>query len=115
MMDTAIGHYADVTALYACDKNLDIVIGRLMNGSIMITQWFADNFMKMNADNYHLQIRARNSDQRVTVDTGDSVLENVREEKVLGFFIDNILHLKTYITKLCKKAGNQLFTLACTP
>ena len=110
IQDTDICNYADDTTIYACDDNLDNVIARLENDSII--HWFADNFMKLNTDTCHLLILGRNSNQRIKVNVGDSVIENTEEETLLGVVIDKRLNFETHISKLCKKAGNKLFALA---
>ena len=48
-----------------------------------IIQWFANNFMKLNTDKCHLMVLGRNSNQKVTVNVGNSVIENTEEEKVI--------------------------------
>ena len=115
IQDADICNYADDTTIYACDKNLDSVIARLENDSSTIIQWFADNFMKLNTDKCHLIMFSRNSNQQVTVNVGNSVIENAEEEKLLGIVIDKQLNFETYITKLCQKAGNKLLPLLAFP
>ena len=112
IQDRDICNYADDTTIYACDNVLDNVIARLENDSSIIIQWFADNFMKLNTDKCHLLILGRNSNQQITVNVGDSVIENTEEETLLGVVIDKRLNFETHISKLCKKAGNKLFALA---
>ena len=57
-------------------------------------------------------VLGRNSNQQVTVNVGNSVIENTEEEKLLGVVIDKQLNFETHITELCQKAGNKLFALA---
>ena len=110
--DTDIYNYADDTTIFACDKNLGSVIARLENDSSRIIQWFTDNFMKLNTDKCHLMVLGRNSNKKVTVNVGNSVIENTEEEKLLGVVIDKQLNFETHISKLCQKAGDKLFALA---
>ena len=98
--------------IYACDKNLNNVIARLENDSSITIQWFADNFMKLNTNKCHLLILGRNSHQKVKVNAGDSIIENLEEEKLLVVVIDKRLSFETHISKLCKKAGSKLSALA---
>ena len=88
IQDTDICNYADDTTIYTCDNNLDNVIARLENDSNIIIQWFADNFMKLNTDKCNLLIIGRNSNQQITVNVGDSVVENTEDETLLGAVID---------------------------
>ena len=112
IQDTDIYNYADDTTIYACDKNIESVIARLENDSSTIIQWLADNFMKLNTDKCHLMVLGRNSNQQVTVNAGNSVIENTEEEKLLGVVIDKQLNFETHITELCQKAGNKLSALS---
>ena len=80
IQNTDICNYADDTTIYACDNNLDNVIARLENDSSIIIQWFANNFMKLNTDKCHLLILGRKSNQHITVNVGDSVIENTEED-----------------------------------
>ena len=112
IQDADICNYAGDTTINACDNNLDNVTARLENDLNIIIQWFADIFMKLNTDKCHLLILARNSNQQITVNVGDSVIENTEEETLLGVVIDKRLNFETHISKLCKKAGNKLFALA---
>ena len=109
---TDICNYVDDTTIYACNNNFDNVIARLENDSSIIIQWFADNFMKLNTDKCHFLVLGRNSNQQVTINVGDSVIENTEEEKLLGVVVDKRLNFETHVSKLCKKAGNKLFVLA---
>ena len=64
-------NYADDKTIYAYHKSLDNVIARLESDSSIIIQWFADNYLKLNTDKCHLLILGGNSNQQVTVNTGD--------------------------------------------
>ena len=70
--------------------------------------------MKLNADKCHLLILGTNSNQQVTLNVGDYVVENIDEEKLLGVVIDKKLPFDTHISKLCKKAGSKRFALHLT-
>ena len=109
---TDICNYADDSTIYACDKNLENVVWRLENDSNTIIQWFANNFMKLNTDKCHLLMLGKGSNGTVTVNIGNSTIENSGEEKLLGVTIDDKLTFEVHITKLCKKAGNKLFALS---
>ena len=52
--------------------------------------------MKLNADKCHLLILGTNSNQQVTLNIGDYVIENTDEEKLLGVVIDKKLPFDTY-------------------
>ena len=48
-----ICNYADDTTIYACDKNLENTTNKLENDCNVALEWFANNFMKFNADKCH--------------------------------------------------------------
>ncbi len=54
----------------------------------------------------------KGSNQAIAVNIGNSTIENTGEEKLLGVTIDNNLTFEAHITKLCEKAGNELFALS---
>ena len=68
--------------------------------------------MKLNTEKCHFLVLGKSANQTVTVNIGDSVIENTDEEKLLRVTIDNKLTFETHISKLCKKAGNKLFALS---
>ena len=72
---TDICNSADDTVIFACDKNLNNVIAGLENDSSIITQWLADNLMKLNTDKFNLFIVGRNPFQQVTINIGDALIE----------------------------------------
>ena len=51
-----ICNYADDTTIYACDKNLENITHKLENDCNVALEWFANNFMKLNADKCHLLV-----------------------------------------------------------
>ena len=46
--------YADDTTFHACDSNLEDLIRRLEDVSILAVEWFDSNYMKLNQDNMSL-------------------------------------------------------------
>ena len=48
--------------------------------------------MKLNTDKCHLMVLGRNSNKKVTVNVGNSIVENTEGEKFLGVLIDKQLH-----------------------
>ena len=57
IQDSDICNYADdTTTTYTCNKNLDNIVHKLENDCTIALKWFADNFMKLNADKCHLLV-----------------------------------------------------------
>ena len=56
IQNSDICNYADDTTIYTCNKSLDNIVHRLENDCSIASEWFADNFMKLNADKCHLLV-----------------------------------------------------------
>ena len=65
--------------------------------------------MKPNGDKCHLLVTTEKS---VSIDIGESNVENKKEQKLLGIKFDSSLSFKGRITSLCKKASQKLNALA---
>ena len=107
-----ICNYADDTTIYACDKNLRDITHRLEHDCSVAFEWFADNFMKLNADECHLLVLGQSTNEPVTVRIGNSEVVNSSQEKLLGVRTDNKLSFDNHVSKLCQKASNKLYALA---
>ena len=68
----------------ANSKNLDTTVHGLENDCSIALEWFADNFMKLNADKCHLLVLGNRCDDPVTVRIGSTDVANSSEEKLLG-------------------------------
>ena len=79
----------------------------------MALKWFADNFMKSNADECHLLFLGQRCDDPVTVRIGSANVVNSNEDKLQGVQIDSKLSFNNHVSKLCQKASNKLYALAC--
>ena len=112
IQDSDICNYADDTTIYTCNKNLDNIVHKLENDSTIALKWFADNFMKLNADKCHLLVLGQRCDDSVTVRIGSANVVNSYEEKLLGVQIDSKLSFDNHVSKLCQKASNKLYALA---
>ena len=64
---------------------------KLENDCNVALQWFADNFMKSNADKCHLLVLGQRCDYPVTVKIGNTDVVNSSQEKLLGVHIDSKL------------------------
>ena len=78
----------------------------------MALKWFADNFMKLNADKCYLMVLGQRCDDSVTVNIGNIDVVNSSEEKLLGVHIDSKLSFDYHVSKHCQKASNKLYALA---
>ena len=71
----------------------------------MALKWYADNFMKLNADKCHILVLGQRYDDPVTVKIRNSKVINGSEEKLLGVHIDSRLSFNHHVSKLCQKAS----------
>ena len=85
---TTICNYADDNTMYSSDKNVNIVINRLRHDFAIISEWFYENNMVLNADKCHLQTVGFN-EPFADFPSNDTTVENVTGENILGIVIDN--------------------------
>ena len=112
IQNSDICNYADDTTIYACDKILENVTHKLENDCNVALEWFANNFMKLNADKCHLLVIGRRCDDPFAVKIRNAEVINSSEEKLPGVHIDSKLSFDHHVSKLCHKASNKLHALA---
>ena len=111
MNDTEVCNYVDDTTLYVGDKNLRTVLSKLERDTLLLSEWFSDNFMKLNEEKSHLLIFGTKSD-RMTLNIGATLIPESESEKLLGVTIDSKLNFNFHVSKLCAKASQKLHALA---
>ena len=57
--DCKICNYSDDTTIYVCDANHKNVINRLESETLILSEWFQNNYMKLNGDKCHLMISVK--------------------------------------------------------
>ena len=112
IQDSDICNYAYDTTIYTCNENLDNVVHKPENGCTIALKWFADNFMKLNADKCHLLVLGQRFHDPVTVRIGSTNVVNSYEEKLLGVQIDSKLSFDSHVSKLSQRASNKLYARA---
>ena len=90
---------------------LDKVLERLESDALILSKWFPENFMKLNAGKCHLLTFGTNQDD-IEIKIGEAIVEECSEEKQLGVIIDKNLNFKSHISNLCKRASQKLHALA---
>ena len=108
-IDIDIANYADDTAPYAYDVELDKVVESLEKNIDKLFHWFLDNFLKANSDKCHLLV---NNDQNVALKTNNETITNSSNKKLLGILFNNKFDLDEHVTLLCRKTSQKLNTLA---
>ena len=109
--DTAVYNFADDTTIFAADCQLDKVLERLDTDALILSKWFPENFMKLNAGKCHLLTFGTNQDD-IKIKIGEAIVEESSEEKLLGVIKDTNLNFKSDVSNLCKRASQKLHALA---
>ena len=110
--DCKIRNYADDTTIYVCDDNHENVLNKVESETLILSEWFRNNYMKLNGDKCHLMIFSQKSND-LSIKIGSTTIIESTEEKLLGVTLDKQLSFKTHVKSLCKKAGQKLHALSC--
>ena len=105
--NSSLSNYVDDNTLYTFGYNLKRII--LWNSFHTVHQGFYENFMVLNAGKYHLMYLG-NSTVTKTFLFHNILMENSKEQKILGVIIDNKLNVKSHISEICKKASQKSTT-----
>ena len=103
-----IGSYADDTTPYISGRNIKEIIETLESTSITMFSWFKFNSMKANREKCHLLL---NSDEKCNASIGNHLIENSKQQKLLGVLLDNNLKFEKHVNNLCTKASQKLSAL----
>ena len=109
--DTEVCNYADNTTLYVGYKNLRTVLSKLEKDTLLLSEWFSDNFMKLNEEKSHLLIFGAKNDG-MTLNIGASQISESESEKLLGVTLDSKLNFNVHVNQVCMKASQKLYALA---
>ena len=89
---------------------MEDVMFKLENDSLILIDWYNNNYLKPNPDKWHLLLSDIDNNLNVNVD--NQCIHNSPCEKILGINFDNNLNFNIHISKLCKKAGQKLHALS---
>ena len=102
--DIDIASYADDTAPFIVENNIENVIASLEQVSEDLFNWLKNNRLKSNADKCHVLVSTNKS---IGVNIGNYTIDNSECEKLLGVKIDVNLNLVitylTYVEKLVER------------
>ena len=79
----------------------------LLNDLNKVTGWFFENYLVLNAGKCHFICLGINTENETFI-FKDTIMNNSKEEKILGFTIDNRLSFSSQIRELCKRASQKL-------
>ena len=71
----------------------------------------ASNYMKLNADKYHLLVSGHKYEE-TWVELGKNLIWESKEVKLLGVTIDNELKFESHIMNICRKVNRKLSALS---
>ena len=107
--DFDIANYADDSAPYDADKNVEFVVNNLEHSSLILFKWLNDNYMKVNTGKSNLLV-PRNV--RTTAKIDNNYTESEKEQVLIGITIDSNLTFENHISNICKRASQKLNALA---
>ena len=84
-------------------QHLENVIPRLESDSKTIIEWFGNNYMKLNEKKCHFMILGQRTNQEVSINIGSYVVNNSKEQNLLGVLIDANLNFEKHINNICQK------------
>ena len=70
-------------------------------------QCFYENYMVLNAGKCHFMCLGKNTENETFL-FHNILMENSKEQKILGVIIDNKLNFKSHISELCKKTSQKV-------
>ena len=106
-----LSNYADDNTLYTSGYDLKEVKEVLLNDLNKVTEWFFENDMALNAGKCYFMCLDKNTENE-TFTFKDTIMNNSREEKILGAIIGNRLIFSSHIREVCKKASQKISALS---
>ena len=107
---TNVCNYADDTTFHACDSDLESLIQRLEHDSMLATEWFESNYIKLNGDKCHLLLSGYKHEV-MWANIDQSQIWESKEQTLLDVIIDRDRKFDEYILIQCKKTGRKLCAL----
>ena len=81
-----MANYADDCSPYEFSNSIDEVIIKLQNDSKCLINWYESNYLKANADKWHLLLSDNCDDLSIKI--GTETISNSTEEKILRVYFD---------------------------
>ena len=103
---------ADDNTVSAAEHDLSKLVSNLVEDSLRLIKWFAENHMKANPDKFQaLAVGKHTMDENITFNLENNVINCEEHVKLLGVTIDFKLNFNLHISNVCKKASRQLNVL----
>ena len=104
---SSLSNYADDSTLYTFGDNLKKIKDNLRNSFDTVHQWFYENYLVLNPGKCHLMCLENNTENETFL-FYNILMENSKEQIILGVTIDNKLNFKSHISELCKRLLRKL-------
>ena len=109
--NASLSSYADDNTFYTFGDNLKRNKDNLRSSFDTVHQWFYENYVVLNAGKCHFMCLGNNTENETFL-FHNILIENSKEQKILGVIIDNKLDFKSHISELCKKASQKVAALS---
>ena len=106
-----LGNYADDNTLYTFRFNLEEIKNTLRFDFDLVSKWFEENYMVLNADKCHFMGLGKDTENETFI-FNNSIFNSSNEEKRLGITINNKLTFKSHNKILCRKAAQKIGALS---
>ena len=110
--DVSICNYADDNTIYTAGKDFSEVKRNLEHSYGIISAWFCDNGLQLNASKCKFICLGRKVRREpFMLNLGSSQIEEADSVKLLGIILDNMLSFDEHVSMLCKKANSKISAL----
>ena len=112
--NSLICNYADDTTIYVSDYRNEEIIRKLEIDTAILSEWFRDNSMKVNAEKCHLMFFSNTKSTNIEIKINNEVIHESPEEKlalysIKLYLLKHMLHL--FIRKQTKSCMRYLVLL----
>ena len=107
--ESNLTNYADDNTPYATETTVNSILNSIQNDTLILINWFNDNYFKMNVDKCHLLVTNHEKDVFANID--GHKIHGSKSVKLLGIHIDNKLDFSEHVSNICKKVGKKLHAL----
>ena len=112
MSNSLIYNCADDTTSYVSDYRNEEIIRKLENDTAILSSWFRDNSMKVNAEKCHLMFFSNTKSTSIEIKINNEISHESPEEKLLCILFDKTLSFKAHVAPHYKKANQKLHALS---
>ena len=108
MSESNVENDADDTTLYVCGKNYHDVQRKLESESLILFEWFHDNYFQANSGNSYVMLT---TDNKLKIKVKGSPISNENIVNLLGVTVDNKLSFEPHLNLVYQKVSQILHDL----